>query len=131
MWCTPAPIKARRPRRGSSSATCGSLYLELAERPEHPFTLFNLGMTHVHGSRFGEGADYLRRSISRSNPDESHLRKAYALLIYAEMRQGRHEQALAACRQGRDSSRATSSCGFARACCCRSSAGLPRPGLRT
>ena len=78
------------------------LYLELAERPEHPFTLFNLGMTHVHGSRFGEGADYLRRSISRSNPNGSHLAKAYALLMYAEMRQSRLEQAHAACRQGRE-----------------------------
>jgi hypothetical protein len=41
------------------------LNLELAERPEHPFTLFNLGMTHVHASRFAEGADFLRRGIAR------------------------------------------------------------------
>jgi len=77
------------------------LELELAERPEHPFTLFNLGMTHVHGSRFAEAADYLRRGIARSGPDESHLRKAYALLVYAEMRLNRHEAALEACRRGR------------------------------
>jgi tetratricopeptide (TPR) repeat protein len=77
------------------------LQLELAERPEHPFTLFNLGMTHVHGSQFAEGAEYLRRGIARSGPEESHLRKAYALLVYAEMRLGRREQALASCRQGR------------------------------
>ena len=47
------------------------LELELAERPEHPFTLFNLGMTHVHGSRFAEAADYLRRGMrgpTRMNP---------------------------------------------------------------
>ena len=77
------------------------LTLELAERPEHPFTLFNLGMTHVHANRFGDGAEYLRRSISRSNPGESHLRKAFALLVYAEMRQSHHAQALEACRRGR------------------------------
>ena len=77
------------------------LELELAERPEHPFTLFNLGMTHVHGSRFAEAADYLRRGIARSGPDESHLRKAYALLVYAEMRLKHHEAALEACRRGR------------------------------
>ncbi len=77
------------------------LELELAERPEHPFTLFNLGMTHVHGSRFAEAADYLRRGIARSNPEESHLRKAYALLVYAEMRLGHREQALETCRRGR------------------------------
>jgi len=77
------------------------LELELAERPEHPFTLFNLGMTHVHGSRFAEAADYLRRGIARSNPEESQLRKAYALLVFAEMRLGRREQALETCRRGR------------------------------
>ena len=77
------------------------LELELAERPEHPFTLFNLGMTHVHGSRFAEAADYLRRGIARSGPDESHLRKAYALLVYAEMRLNHHEAALEVCQRGR------------------------------
>jgi tetratricopeptide (TPR) repeat protein len=77
------------------------LELELAERPEHPFTLFNLGMTHVHGSRFAEAADYLRRGIARSGPEESHLRKAYALLVYAEVRLGHRDVALETCRQGR------------------------------
>ena len=77
------------------------LLLGLAERSEHPFTLFNLGMTHVHGSNFSIGAEYLRRSIGQSRPEESHLRKAFALLVYAEMRQRRLDQAHAACRQGR------------------------------
>jgi GT2 family glycosyltransferase/tetratricopeptide (TPR) repeat protein/2-polyprenyl-3-methyl-5-hydroxy-6-metoxy-1,4-benzoquinol methylase len=77
------------------------LELELAERPEHPFTLFNLGMTHVHASRFAEAAGYLRRGIARSGPEESHLRKAFALLVYAEMRLKHHDAALEACRQGR------------------------------
>ncbi len=77
------------------------LELELAERPEHPFTLFNLGMTHVHGSRFAEAADYLRRGIVRSGPEESHLRKAFALLVYAEMRLNRNDAAMEACRRGR------------------------------
>ena len=77
------------------------LHLELAERPEHPFTLFNLGMTHVHGSEFALAVDYLRRGIARSGPMESHLRKAFALLVYALMRLGRHQEALEACRQGR------------------------------
>ena len=77
------------------------LNLELAERPEHPFTLFNLGMTHVHASRFAEGAGFLRRGIARSSPEESHLRKAYALLVYAEMRLGQLDVALETCRRGR------------------------------
>ncbi len=77
------------------------LNLELAERPEHPFTLFNLGMTHVHGSQFEEAVDFLRRGIKQSGRDEPHVRKAYALLVYAQMRLGRHDQALADCREGR------------------------------
>jgi tetratricopeptide (TPR) repeat protein len=78
------------------------LHLELAERPEHPFTLFNLGMTHVHGSRFEEAVDYLRHGIARSGPEEAHLRKAFALLVYALMRLGRRDEALSESRRGRE-----------------------------
>ena len=77
------------------------LHLEQAERPEHPFTLFNLGMTYVDGEQFGEAEDHLRRSIARSGPEESQLRKAYALLVYSQMRLGRSEEALKTCRAGR------------------------------
>ncbi len=76
------------------------LLLELAERPKHPFTLFNLGMTQLHLNRPGDAADYLRRSLAVSPPHHSHVKKAFALLASAEMRLGRLEQALAACRQG-------------------------------
>jgi tetratricopeptide (TPR) repeat protein len=76
------------------------LQLELSERPEHPFTLFNLGMTYVHAGRFGEGAEYLRRSIARSDSGDSHLRKVYAFLVYAEMQLGDCTRALEICRQG-------------------------------
>jgi O-antigen biosynthesis protein len=75
---------------------------ELAERPDHPFTLFNLGMTLVDGGRFAEAADYLRRSIARSGPEESHLRKAYALLLYAEMRLEDRGRAWETCRRARE-----------------------------
>ncbi len=77
------------------------LNLELSERPEHPFTLFNLGMTYCHGSRFEEAVDYLRRGIVRSRAGEPHLRKAFALLAYALMRLGRHGDAMEAIRWGR------------------------------
>jgi len=74
---------------------------ELGERPEHPFTLFNLGMTHADAGQFEQAAGFLRRSIARSAPGESHLRKAYALLAYALMQRGRLDEAHAACRGGR------------------------------
>ena len=58
-------------------------------------------MTYADGGQFEEAEEFLKRSVGRSSPDESHLRKAYALLVYAQMRQGRREEALATCRRGR------------------------------
>jgi O-antigen biosynthesis protein len=76
------------------------LHLELRERPEHPFTLFNLGMTYADGSRFDEAAGFLQRSIARSNPQESHLRKAYALLVYCQAQSHAYDAAEQTCRKG-------------------------------
>ena len=76
------------------------LHLDLGERPEHPFVLFNLGMTYADAGRPGDAADYLRRSIAAAGPNESHLRKAYALLAGCEDRQGRTDTALAVCDEG-------------------------------
>jgi O-antigen biosynthesis protein len=76
------------------------LHLELAEQPEHPFTLFNLGMTYADIGQYAEAAGYLRRSIARSSPSESHLRKAFALLTHAEERQGHLDEAWKACMEG-------------------------------
>ncbi len=94
----PSPEAQERKRRRDLHL----LHLELGEQPRHPFTLFNIGMTYADGGRFEEADEFLRRSIRHSAPDESHLRKAYALLVYAEMRQGRREEALATCRRGLD-----------------------------
>jgi GT2 family glycosyltransferase/tetratricopeptide (TPR) repeat protein/2-polyprenyl-3-methyl-5-hydroxy-6-metoxy-1,4-benzoquinol methylase len=76
------------------------LNLELAERPEHPFTLFNLGMTYADVRRYPEAVDFLKRSIQHSDPGASHLRKAYALLVhaYSELRQP--ESARQMCQEG-------------------------------
>lgn len=75
------------------------LHLELAERPEHPFTLFNLGMTHADVGEFDVAAGYLRRSIAAAGPGESHLRKAHALLIHCLAQTGRSEDAWGACEK--------------------------------
>jgi tetratricopeptide (TPR) repeat protein len=77
------------------------LNLELRERPNHPFTLFNLGMTYADCERFEEAVDFLARSIANSDPGESHLRKAYALLMFAQMRLKRLDEARETCRIGR------------------------------
>ena len=94
----PSPEAQERKRRRDLHL----LHLELREWPGHPFTLFNLGMTYVDGGNFEEAEAFLKRSIDHSSPDESHLRKAYALLVYAQMQQGRQEEALATSRRGRE-----------------------------
>jgi FkbM family methyltransferase len=76
------------------------LHLELKERPDHPFTLFNLGMTYADVADYRRGAEFLRRSIAHSGPAESHLRKAYALLVYCEAQLGESQAAGETCRRG-------------------------------
>ena len=57
------------------------LRLELRERPNHPFVLFNLGMTFNDMEQHEEAVGWLKRCIEVSYVGESHLRKAYALLL--------------------------------------------------
>jgi len=73
---------------------------ELAERPNHPFVLFNLGMTYADVKRYGEAVDCLQRCLAVSKPEESHLRKAYALLVISLQQSNRNEEAWEHCQQG-------------------------------
>lgn len=57
------------------------LEMELGERPDHPFVLFNLGMTYADMEETEQAAAYLEKCLLVSTPDESHVRKAYALLV--------------------------------------------------
>ncbi len=69
------------------------LKLDLHDRPDHPFVLFNLGMTeHFHGNHEA-AVSWLTRCIEVSPIQESHVRKAYALLIGSLVRLGLSEQA--------------------------------------
>lgn len=77
------------------------LALDLQERPEHPFVLFNLGMTHEDMGSYAEAVRYLRSCLDVSHPGESHVRKAYALLICAYTKLGEHLHAWQACEEGR------------------------------
>jgi GT2 family glycosyltransferase/tetratricopeptide (TPR) repeat protein/SAM-dependent methyltransferase len=76
------------------------LHQELQVAPEHPFVLFNLGMTYRDGRRFAEAERYLRQSLRYAGPQESHLRKAYSLLVDCCRQQGRADDAWEACAEG-------------------------------
>ena len=76
------------------------LALDLAERPDHPFVLFNLGMTDHYGGRHPEAVDWLRQSIAAARAGESHVRKAYALLAVSLRETGDTDAALQAVEEG-------------------------------
>lgn len=77
------------------------LHLDLQERPDHPFVLFNLGMTYADTQEHLEAVSWLIRCIEVSGPQESHVSKAYALLISSLMQMGDLEHAALACERGR------------------------------
>jgi tetratricopeptide (TPR) repeat protein len=76
------------------------LALDLADRPGHPFVLFNLGMTLANQKQFEEASSFLTQSVEASHSSESHLRKAYALLVESLEGDGRHREARRRCWEG-------------------------------
>ncbi len=76
------------------------LHLDLEERPDHPFVLFNLGMTYADADQPEEAILYLNRCLEVSSPQESHIRKAYALLVSSLQRLERYAEGEEICDQG-------------------------------
>jgi glycosyltransferase involved in cell wall biosynthesis len=75
---------------------------DLRERPDDPFVLFNLGMTHHNTTREYEvAAHYLRRSLDCSRGQHGIDRITYPLLIQARIGQNDWEAALAVNEEGR------------------------------
>lgn len=70
------------------------LELELAEKPEHTFVLFNLGMTYADMNEPTPAVEFLKRSLLAASPDESHVRKAYSLLISCLVQLEQDDEAL-------------------------------------
>jgi tetratricopeptide (TPR) repeat protein len=77
------------------------LQLQDAERPDEPFTLFNLGSVYQELGRSAEALGFLQRSLALSQPADSIVRKLYALIAVCQRELGRNEEALATCRKGR------------------------------
>lgn len=65
---------------GKSERDWRLLRLEYNELGDHPFVLFNIGMTHHAAGNFAKAARWLRRCIRFCGATDSILRKAYALL---------------------------------------------------
>jgi GT2 family glycosyltransferase/tetratricopeptide (TPR) repeat protein/SAM-dependent methyltransferase len=77
------------------------LHLEDAERPDDPFTLFNLGSVYQELGRPSEALAVLCRSLERSHPHDSIVRKLYALVVQCHRQLGQPREALTACEAGR------------------------------
>ena len=76
------------------------LALDLADRPDHPFVLFNLGMTDHYGHEHTGAVTWLRRCLDVSPPTDSHVRKAYSLLALSLRELGQETEAKAALESG-------------------------------
>ncbi len=76
------------------------LHRELEDTPKHPFVLFNLGMTYADAKRYSEAVGYLNQCITVSTPDQSHLRKAFSLLVSSLSQADCPDEAWQRCQQG-------------------------------
>lgn len=78
------------------------LRLDYENDPNDPYTLFNLGnMMHELGE-YQEAIALLTRSLQKSLPGDSIVRKLYSLIVQCHKDLGQHEIALATCREGRN-----------------------------
>jgi glycosyltransferase involved in cell wall biosynthesis/Tfp pilus assembly protein PilF len=77
------------------------LQLELAERPNDPFILYNLGAVALTQGQTAEALRFLRSSLEHSQPGDTLVRKLYALLTRGHQQLGQQEEALTVCRGGR------------------------------
>jgi tetratricopeptide (TPR) repeat protein len=76
------------------------LELDLRDRPDHTFVLFNLGMTYADAGEHGKAVEAFCKSLAAAHPQESHVRKAYALLCASQCALGQHQEARVACQSG-------------------------------
>ncbi len=76
------------------------LEAELAERPDDPFVLFNLGSIGVERQDWRTALGYLQRSLRGSGPTDSIVRKLFALIARCHQMLGDLPAALGACAEG-------------------------------
>jgi glycosyltransferase involved in cell wall biosynthesis/tetratricopeptide (TPR) repeat protein len=77
------------------------LLMDHAEHPDDPYILFHLGWIHQGMGQYPEALPYLRRSLERSDPGDSIVRKLFALIVECHRKLGQQEAALAVCWEGR------------------------------
>ena len=76
------------------------LEAELAERPDDPFVLFNLGAVAVERQDWRTALGYLQRGLRGSGPKDSIVRKLFALIARCHQMLGDLPATLGACAEG-------------------------------
>jgi tetratricopeptide (TPR) repeat protein len=76
------------------------LHLDRAERPNDPFTLFNLGWAFIDLGRVTDAIPLLQRSLQHSHNADSITPKLYSLLTQCHRSLGQFDQAWAVCQAG-------------------------------
>jgi hypothetical protein len=76
------------------------LHLDMSERPNDPFTLFNLGWSYADLGRIADAIPLLQRSLQHSHNADSITPKLYSLLSQCHRHLGQWEQAWAVCQAG-------------------------------
>jgi glycosyltransferase involved in cell wall biosynthesis len=77
------------------------LLLESEEKPDTPFTLFNLGWTFYSIGRLDEAQRYLEHALELGSPKDYQAPKLFLLLAKVQRNKGRMAEALEMCRRGR------------------------------
>jgi glycosyltransferase involved in cell wall biosynthesis/Tfp pilus assembly protein PilF/predicted O-methyltransferase YrrM len=78
------------------------LKLDEQERPNDPFTLFNLGSVYNEVGDHGGAIAVLEKSLAASHPKDSIVRKLYALIAQCQVRIGEKAKASETLQAGRD-----------------------------
>ena len=100
---------------------------QLAERPDDPFTLFNLGAIGVEHGRSDDALGYLKRSLAHSAPTDSITRKLFTLIAPCYQMLGDFPSALKCCVEGLSLDPGVRSYGSAKRWCTARPASRPRP----
>ena len=77
------------------------LHLENKENPDDPFTLFNLGSVFMDQKLPAKALEVFQRSLKRSQPTDSIVRKLYSLISQSHRFLGNLKEALSASQEGR------------------------------
>jgi len=77
------------------------LKMEYAENPDDPFVLFNLAAPHAEFKNHAEALTLMRRSLRLSDPQDSILRKLYAMMANCHRKMGQNSEAVQVCLANR------------------------------